>query len=81
MSEKYSPRSQSRGHNISEDSNDLSTTKTRRVNINYSKNNILPDGWKKVESRSRPGEYSYENIYTGQRQHLIPTKPAKKVLL
>ena len=42
-------------------------------------NTELPDGWKKVESRSRPGEYSYENIYTGQRQHLVPTKPAKKV--
>ena len=29
-------------------------------------------GWKKVESRSRPGEFSYENIHTGER---IPEEP------
>ena len=29
-------------------------------------------GWKRVESRSRPGEFSYENKYTGER---IPDEP------
>ncbi len=29
-------------------------------------------GWNKVESRSRPGEFSYENIHTGER---IPDEP------
>ena len=29
-------------------------------------------GWNKVESRSRPGEFSYENKYTGER---IPDQP------
>ena len=35
-----------------------------------SKHELL--GWKRVESRSRPGEFSYENIYTGER---IPDEP------
>ena len=38
----------------------------------------LPEGWKRVESRSRPGQYVYENIYTDERQAWIPTEPAIK---
>ena len=36
----------------------------------------LPDGWRKVESRSRPGEFVYENIYTEERQAWTPTEAA-----
>jgi hypothetical protein len=36
----------------------------------------VPDGWKRVESRSRPGEFVYENIYTGERQAWFPDAPA-----
>lgn len=38
----------------------------------------LPEGWRRVESRSRPGEYVYENIYTEERQAWLPTEPAQK---
>jgi len=34
----------------------------------------LPPGWKKVPSRSRPGEFSYENIKTGQVYNRIPNQ-------
>jgi hypothetical protein len=51
----------------------------QNVNINTTPNIInseftynLKPGWKKVESQSRPGEFSYENIYTGER---IPDQP------
>jgi len=36
----------------------------------------LPDGWKRVESRSRPGETVYENTVTGERQAWFPDAPA-----
>ena len=36
-------------------------------------------GWRKVESRSRPGEFVYENIYTEERQAWFPDTPAEKV--
>jgi hypothetical protein len=36
----------------------------------------VPDGWKRVESRSRPGEFVYENLYTGERQAWFPDAPA-----
>lgn len=39
----------------------------------------LPEGWKRVESRSRPGTYVYENIYTDERQAWLPTEPAVNV--
>merc|ERR1719478_87881 len=32
----------------------------------------LPKGWKKVKSRSRPGEFSYQNTKTGQIFNQIP---------
>ena len=35
-------------------------------------------GWKKVASQSRPGEFSYENIYTEERIPEIPKYPANK---
>jgi hypothetical protein len=35
----------------------------------------LPEGWKKVESRSRKGEVSYENIYTGGEDCMTNTTP------
>jgi uncharacterized protein YbdZ (MbtH family) len=40
----------------------------------------LPEGWKMVESRSRPGEFVYENIYTEERQAWFPTEPATQPL-
>jgi len=40
----------------------------------------LPDGWKRVESRSRPGEFVYENMFTEERQAWFPEGPAEKPL-
>lgn len=40
----------------------------------------LPEGWKRVESRSRPGEFVYENTYTEERQAWFPDAPAEKPL-
>lgn len=40
----------------------------------------LPDGWRRVESRSRPGEFVYENIYSEERQAWFPDSPAEKPL-
>jgi uncharacterized protein YbdZ (MbtH family) len=40
----------------------------------------LPEGWKQVESRSRPGEFVYENEYTEERQAWFPDGPAEKPL-
>jgi hypothetical protein len=39
----------------------------------------LPEGWVRTESRSRPGEFVYENIYTEERQAWFPDAPAEKV--
>ncbi|EGD76215.1 hypothetical protein PTSG_00918 [Salpingoeca rosetta] len=39
----------------------------------------LPEGWRMVESRSRPGQYVYENIHTEERQAWFPTEPAVKI--
>jgi len=36
----------------------------------------LPDGWRRCESRSRPGEFVYENIHTEERQAWFPTEAA-----
>ena len=36
-------------------------------------------GWKRVESRSRPGQFSYENIHTGERIQEIPKYEASKI--
>ena len=35
-------------------------------------------GWLRVESRSRPGEFVYENQVTKERQAWFPTEPAVK---
>ena len=40
--------------------------------------NTLQPGWKKVKSQSRPGEFSYENIYTEERIPDLPKFPASK---
>jgi len=40
----------------------------------------LPAGWKRVESRSRPGEFVYENEFTDERQAWFPESPASKPL-
>lgn len=37
----------------------------------------LPQGWRRVLSRTRPGEYSYENQYTRERIAFAPKEPAK----
>ncbi|DBA02476.1 TPA: hypothetical protein N0F65_008690 [Lagenidium giganteum] len=37
----------------------------------------LPPGWRRVLSRTRPGEYSYENQYTKERIAFAPKEPAK----
>lgn len=39
----------------------------------------LPEGWRMVESRSRPGQYVYENIHTEERQAWFPTESAVKI--
>ena len=41
----------------------------------YSQTNLntLPPGWRKVPSRSRPGEFSYEEIKTGNVYKNIPS--------
>lgn len=31
-----------------------------------------PEGWKKVPSQSRPGQFSYLNVQTGQRYDKLP---------
>lgn len=36
----------------------------------------LPEGWRRVESRSRKGEFVYENIHTEERQAWFPEEPA-----
>jgi hypothetical protein len=41
---------------------------------------VLPEGWRRVESRSKPGEYVYENIHTEERQAWFPDAPAQEVL-
>ncbi len=38
----------------------------------------LPEGWRKVPSNSRPGQFVFENIYTEERIGWVPTEPAKK---
>jgi len=38
----------------------------------------LPEGWRRVESRSRPGEFVYENIHTEERQAWFPEETAKE---
>ena len=35
----------------------------------------VPAGWKRVESRSRKGEYSYQNMANDQRQMAVPREP------
>ncbi len=42
------------------------------------KSKPLPEGWRRVESRSRPGEFVYENIHTEERIAWFPTEPAKE---
>eukprot|EP00730_Choanoeca_flexa_P018475 TRINITY_DN8985_c0_g1_i4.p1 TRINITY_DN8985_c0_g1~~TRINITY_DN8985_c0_g1_i4.p1 ORF type:complete len:279 (+),score=88.29 TRINITY_DN8985_c0_g1_i4:240-1076(+) len=42
------------------------------------KDGFLPEGWRRVESKSRPGEYVYENIYTEERVAWYPIDPAAK---
>lgn len=39
---------------------------------------VLPEGWRMVSSRTRMGEYSYENQYTKERVAFFPTKPAER---
>jgi serine/threonine protein kinase len=36
----------------------------------------LPEGWKIVPSRSRPGKFTYLNVSTGERETIRPTQPA-----
>ena len=38
----------------------------------------LPEGWKRVPSKSRPGTFSYQNIYTREKVRHAPTKPASR---
>ena len=40
--------------------------------------NLLPQGWERVDSVSRPGEFSYKNIYTRERIAWVPQFPAAK---
>ena len=36
----------------------------------------LPDGWQRFSSGSRPGEFAYRNMITGERVRQRPTQPA-----
>jgi hypothetical protein len=36
----------------------------------------VPAGWRAVQSRTRPGKWSYENRFTGERHQTLPTEPA-----
>ena len=38
----------------------------------------LPEGWKAVQSRSRPGELAFLNVLTGQRVKEMPTAKAER---
>ena len=38
----------------------------------------LPAGWKAVPSESRPGQFSYLNVYTNEKIAWIPTSPAAR---
>ena len=38
----------------------------------------LPEGWKRVPSRSRPGAFTYENQYTKERISWVPDRPASR---
>eukprot|EP00039_Didymoeca_costata_P031363 m.34364 g.34364 ORF g.34364 m.34364 type:complete len:381 (-) comp8713_c0_seq2:74-1216(-) len=40
--------------------------------------NEVPEGWIKVPSKSRPGNFSYENKYTKERIGWLPDRPASK---
>eukprot|EP00054_Salpingoeca_dolichothecata_P000421 m.16745 g.16745 ORF g.16745 m.16745 type:complete len:267 (+) comp10706_c0_seq1:32-832(+) len=42
---------------------------------------FLPEGWKKVPSSSKKGEYVYENMYTEERIAWFPSEPASKKAL
>lgn len=38
----------------------------------------LPEGWRRVASNSRPGEFVYENIHTEERIAWFPTETARE---
>lgn len=40
----------------------------------------VPPGWRPVESRSRPGETSYENVFTAERIAWKPLRPASRTV-
>ena len=44
--------------------------------VNVDGSAVLPAGWRRVPSRSRPGEFSYQNEHTRVRQADVPTEPA-----
>jgi hypothetical protein len=46
--------------------------------LDDSNNLKLPHGWERVGSASRPGEFSYKNIYTKEKISWIPQYPAAK---
>jgi len=39
---------------------------------------VVPPGWRKVESRSRPGKFSYENTKTKERYDRLPNWAGKE---
>ena len=44
--------------------------------LNVDGSAVLPAGWLRVPSRSRPGGFSYQNEHTRVRQADVPTEPA-----
>ena len=46
--------------------------------LDDSNNLKLPHGWERVGSASRPGEFSYKNIYTKEKISWIPQYPTSK---
>lgn len=49
------------------------------VQPNVSVPSNIPPGWKKVTSRTRAGDFSYENQYTKERVAFVPLEAAKPI--
>ena len=49
-----------------------------RMSTNDDDDDVLPKGWSRHESKSRPGVFYYMNKYTGTSVWKRPTRPATK---
>jgi len=55
---------------------ELELVKKNVEDVNVDGSIVLPEGWRRVPSRSRLGEFSFQNERTGVRQVDVPTEPA-----